>query len=266
MTIVVTGLYVYPIKSCRGIPMPRVQMSVHGFRHDREWMVIDRYGNFLTQREHPRMCLIEPRLTDAELIIVAPDMPPLRVPLDREPAAGPVIETRVWDDRAPGIDQGIMASAWFTAYLGVDCALVRMPFAHQRPSRAGLSHVAYADAHQVLMISWASLNDLNAQLPEPVPMDRFRPNVVLSGCTPYQEDGWEDVNVASVRMIGGKRCWRCVITTIDQSTGIGGKEPLRTLATYRKDEKNKIRFGRYFNAMNGGQIDVGSVVELAPKR
>ncbi len=262
MTMTVTALYVYPIKSCGGISVLRANLSLRGFSYDREWMLIDANGVFMTQRTHPKMCLIETGLTKDYLEARAPAFPPLRVWLDDDP--GFILDALVHKKPCKGNDQGVWASAWFTAFLEEPCRLVRILPNQPRRSKGGSTDIAYADAHEILLISWASLNDLNARLETPVPMNRFRPNIVVSGCVPYAEDGWNEINVASVRLIGAGRCVRCVVTTTDQATGTQGKEPLTTLASYRKMPEGVV-FGRNFNGGNGGQIDIGSLVDTAPR-
>jgi uncharacterized protein YcbX len=191
-------------------------------------------------------------------------MPLLRLALDCEP--GPIVDARVHKDACKGIDQGVWTSAWFTAFLETPCHLLRAvpESVHARRSKAGIGAIGFADAHEILLISEASLADLNARLETPVPMDRFRPNIVVSGCDPYAEDGWDAINVASVRLIGADACVRCAITTTDQASGERGKEPLKTLSEYRKTPKGVV-FGRNFNGGNGGQIDIGSLVDVSPR-
>lgn len=263
MALTVSGLYVYPIKSCGGIALPRVNHSLRGFLHDREWAVIDeKSGVVLTQREEPRLCQVATTIADDALAFSAPESGELRIPIayDESPALDRRI-VRIWDACAPAVDQGMWPAGWFSAYLKRRCRLVRVTRGHRRPSAAlSTSNMGFTDAHEILVISEASLAGLNARLETPLPMDRFRPNIVVAGCEPHAEDDWVAILAASVRLVGAKRCVRCVITTTDQRTAARGKEPLATLASYRKAPKGVV-FGRYFDAVNGGQIDVGSVVE-----
>jgi uncharacterized protein YcbX len=262
MTPTVSGLYCYPIKSCRGIPLQRTSYSLRGILYDREWAVVDvKSGKVLTQREEPKLCLIETAFKGATLEISSQGSG-VEVPLDT--AAEPPNrrkEVRVWDDRVVGYEQDMWASGWISAFLRRNCVLVRMGRDHVRPSR-GKTRIAFADSHEVLVISEASLADLNGRMEAPLPMDRFRPNVVVAGCPPYAEDAWTAFSIGGgVRLLGSSPCIRCPITTTDQATAERGKEPLKTLATYRKMPKGVI-FGRYFNGLNGGQIAVGDTIEI----
>jgi len=263
MTLTVSRLYVYPIKSCGGIALPYVNHSLRGFLHDREWAVVDeKSGDVLTQREEPRLCLVATAIADDALAFSAPESGELRIPIkdDESPALGRRI-VRIWDACAPAVDQGMWPAGWFSTFLKRRCRLVRMSRGHRRPSAAlPTSNMGFADAHEILVISEASLAGLNARLAVPVPMERFRPNIVVAGCEPHAEDDWTAILAASVRFVGANRCIRCVITTTDQRTAARGKEPLATLASYRKAPKGVV-FGRYFNAINGGCIRVGDVVE-----
>ncbi len=260
MEMKVGALYCYPIKSCGGIALQQTEIGPRGLRYDREWMIVDWDGKAMTQRQHPRLCLIGTAITDDVLEISAPGMPTLRLFIeDNGPRKTPVI---VWNDVCLAWDQGMHAAAWFSDFLDTDCWLVRMPRDHVRPSRAGDgSQVGFADGHGLLVISDASLEDLNARLETPLPMDRFRPNIVVSGCDPYVEDGWNEIRVAGAHLSGANRCIRCVITTTDQLTGERGKEPLKTLAGYRKTPEGVV-FGKNFNIRYGGALQVGDVIEI----
>lgn len=263
MTPTVTGLYCYPIKSCKAIALERTNLSLRGILYDREWAVIDtRTGKVLDQRAEPRLCLVETAINGDTLEWSAPGGGGMRLAIEGDD--GPVLRTLdvdVWGERAAAHDQGTWPAGWFSAFLGRDCTLVRMAPHHVRPSRGG-TRIAFADAHEILVISEASLADLNARMEAPLPMDRFRPNVVVAGCPPYAEDDWTAFSIGGgVRLLRSSSCIRCAITTTDQATSLRGKEPLKTLATYRKMPKGVV-FGRYYNGMNGGQITLGDPVEV----
>jgi uncharacterized protein YcbX len=241
----VSALYVHPIKGCAGIPVASAEVTPRGLANDRRWMVVDAEGTFVSQRERAEMVLARTALaTDAAAIdLVAPGLPPLRLPLRHE--AGPRREIRVWDDRGQAVVHA-EGSAWFSRFLGAPHQLVYMPDDARRAvsleyGRPG-DIVSFADAYPLLLISQASLDDLNARLDTPIVMERFRPNVVVEGCPPFDEDSWPTFQVGALAFRGPKPCSRCVVTTVDPDTGLRGKEPLRTLATYRQRD-GKVWFG-----------------------
>lgn len=258
----VSALFRYPIKSCRGAPLEEAALDPRGIVGDRRLMVVDPEGNFLTQRQLARMALIVPRLDGDRLSVQAPGTSELTVRCGNE---GPRLEAQVWGDRCLAVDQGGAAAEWFSAFLEKPCRLVRMADSHvrrtKRARRPG-DQVSFADAYPLLLISEASLEDLNARLPAPLPMNRFRPNIVVSGCKPYAEDGWRTIRAGAVGLDVVKPCVRCVITTTDQQTAARGVEPLRTLATYRRTADGGVMFGQNLLHHGPGALRVGDPVEV----
>lgn len=261
--ITLSALYVYPVKSCRGTAVQRAVVTAAGFEHDREWMVVTPAGRFLTQRELPRLALVEPSLEPDALRLAAPGAPPLRVPLE---AAGEPLEVTVWRDRCLARDQGDAAAGWLTSFLGREARLVRFDPARHRYSDAEWTgemraQTRFSDGYALLALSDASLADLNSRLPQPLPMERFRPSLVLDGLPPYGEDELVDFWVGdAVHLRVVKPCTRCVVTTTDQRTGaVAGDEPLRTLRTYRWNAQLRgITFGQNVIVIAGG----GAVLEV----
>lgn len=259
-------IYVYPIKSAAGVALDRAALDGLGLRHDRRWMLVDDAGEFLSQRRLPRMALISVSFSGASLLVEAPSMSALTLPLEPGPddprQRTPV---RVFDDLVPAASAGEEPDRWFSGFLGVGCRLVYMPDDVVRPvdpdyARDG-DRVGFADGFPLLMFSEASLADLNSRLPEPVPENRFRPNLVVSGCGAFAEDGWRWVRVGEVGFRVAKPCARCTITTVDQRIGVRGKEPLRTLASYRK-VGDKVMFGQNLAHDGPGELRVGDAVEV----
>ncbi len=235
MTASIAALFVYPVKGCRGIALPSARVTERGLEHDREWMVVDSAGRFVTQRTEPRLASIATAITATSLTLTVPGAEPLQVPLDQSGVTGAVT---VWRDTVPGIDQGSAAAAWLSARLDGAYRLVRFDPAARRlcnPAYAGDSgaHTAFADGYPLLVLSEASLNDLNARLATPLPIDRFRPNLLLSGVDAYDEDYIDRIVSGDVTLKMVKPCIRCQVTTIDQRTLERGLEPLHTLAGYR---------------------------------
>jgi uncharacterized protein YcbX len=263
MTIRLTGLTLYPIKSAGGISLAEWEVDDFGLRYDRRWMLVDPSGEFLSQRNHPRLALVRPTLAEGVLRVDAPGMPSLETPLDPTPAV--MTSVTVWNDRCEASWAGQQASDWFSEYLGAACALVHMPPSSVRPANSTYApagtRVSFADAFPLLLISEASLADLNGRLTQPLPMNRFRPNLVVSGTQPYAEDGWSRIQIGELRLRVVKPCSRCLITTTDQTTGERGKEPLRTLATYRS-VGGEVKFGQNVVHEKPGRLRVGDPVTL----
>lgn len=250
-TTYVTSLHIYPIKSCRGIDLLSAEVHDAGFAWDRRWMLVDAQGVFLTQRTVPRLATIDVVVGIDSLRIAAHDIEDLQVPL--EPTGDPSVPVTIWNDRLTAHHVGKDADDWFTEALGTTCRLVRLPEGKARPvdQRYGGpdDSVSFADAYPVLVASASSLADLNIRLRDPVPMNRFRPNIVLRGAPAYAEDGWTTLTGPDLKLRLVKPCARCQIITKDQRTGVGGDEPLRTLATYRQKD-HKTLFG--MNAIPDG--------------
>lgn len=258
---IVSALYVYPIKSCRGIAVSEWAVAERGFVADRRWMIVDAAGKFVTQRETPELSQVSIALEGDSMRLSAPRLPELVLP--RSFDWGPERSVRIWKDTTEAVEHPA-GSAWFSSYLGRPHELVYMPDRHQRavnPARARAGDiVSFADGYPFLLVSEASLSDLNARLDAPVGMARFRPNIVISGTEPYAEDGYARVQIGEIAFRGPKRCERCVMTTVDPDTGLTGKEPLRTLAKYRLADQ-KIWFGMNLIHDNLGRLHVGDAVE-----
>jgi len=263
MSIRLTDLNIYPIKSARGIPLDESAVDEFGLRYDRRWMVVDEAGVFLSQRSHPRLSLVVPGIRDGTLQVDAPGMPTLRTPL--HPKNTVATSVTVWDDTSPATWVGDRAAEWFSDFLGCACTLVHMADQVVRPADPAFAlpgvRVSFADGFPFLLISEESLADLNRRLAEPIPMNRFRPNLVVAGGEPHAEDGWGRIEIGGVRLQVVKPCGRCLVTTTDQDTGERGKEPLRTLATYRK-VNGEVMFGQNVVHENTGRLRGGDPVAL----
>lgn len=256
-----TEIHVYPVKSCRGIAVDQAQLDAWGLQFDRNWMVVNPGGRFLSQREAPQLALVETALGPDSLTLTAPGQPPLELPLEgaADATERPV---EIWRDHCQAADQGEAAAQWFTQALGQPARLVRIGGTYSRPVAEAPGQVSFADGYPLLLISTGSLADLNQQLPDPIPMNRFRPNLVVTGCDPYAEDTWQQIRLNGVLFDLVKPCERCIITTTDQATGTrANNEPLKTLATYRRVPGGVI-FGQNLVHQSHGQILAGSPVEV----
>lgn len=261
---VVSALYVYPIKACRGVRVTEWPVVARGFEADRRWMIVDETGRFVSQREEPKLALVDTAFVGDSFRVAAPGLQPLTLPRVYE-----VPETRavqVWSDVTLGCVHA-EGSEWFSRYVDVPLQLVYMPDSYHRhvnPARARPTDiVGFADGYPFLLISEASLEDLNARMEAPIPMERFRPNIVVSGTEPYAEDHFDEVRLGDIAFRGVKRCDRCVVTTIDIATGEPSREPLRTLATYRRWD-SKVWFGMNMIHDGPGVLRVGDAVQAQP--
>ncbi len=274
----VSALYTYPIKSCAGLAHHEILLDRRGPVFDRRWMLVTdddlTRGLFLTQRELPRMALIRPQFGIDSLRVTAPDMPTLDVPLIEH--AGRSLDVVIWKDSSQGLDEGDAAAAWFSRFLGTPVRLVRMAETTVRPvSREytdTVAQVSFADGYPLLLATDASLDDLNERLmargKDPVPMNRFRPSVVVAGAQPFEEDRWYEITIGAISFEVCKPCARCPIPTVDQATGSKPepKEPTATLATFRRTADHKVMFGQNMIHHGVGTLCVGDAVTIQATR
>jgi uncharacterized protein YcbX len=262
-----SALHIYPVKSCRGLAVPSAAVDEHGFVGDRRFMVVaEADGLFLTQRTHPRMALIETSLTSTSLFISSPGRGSVTIPLN---ASAGQRRVTVWKSTTSADDCGDEPAEWLSDFLGLPLRLVRIGGTYQRQNlkRAAQAGdvVSFADSCPFLVIGEATLADLNARLAEPLPMNRFRPNLVVAGGAPYTEDDWTKIRINGVVFRHAGPCARCPITTTNQETAVRGKEPLKTLATYRRDpaDPTNVNFGaNLIHETKHGTLQVGALVEL----
>jgi len=263
----VSALYIYPIKSLAGIPVRTATLTDRGLANDRHWMLVDKDNNFLTAREYPQMALIKTGILQGGLLVrhISDDCGTYHVPLQ---PTGDHCTVKVWEDTCEARYVDKEADKWFSRALNIPCRLVYMPESTQRrvdPNYAQQNEItSFSDGFPFLLIGQASLDDLNSRMSIPLPMERFRPNIVFTGGAPYQEDDMKVFNIAYTTFYGVKLCARCIMTTIDTSTGEKGKEPLRTLSQYRLKDK-KVFFGQnllFDGASNTRTISIGDVITL----
>ena len=269
-----TGLFIHPVKSLRASAVASADVDALGFVGDRRFLVVEDHGRFLTQRTLPRMARIATSLSENLLTLSAEGAGTVNVPRASDPTA-PLRTVSVW--KSEGLqaeDCGDDAANWLGDFLGVKCRLVRIGPAFQRPilkpdvALPG-DVVNFADSHPFLIISEASLEDLNGRLVAQghaaLPMNRFRPNLVVTGCPAFAEDSWTRIKVGGMIFRASGPCSRCIMTTTDQFTGERGKEPLRLLATYRRDaaDPTDVNFGQnLIHETKSGRLRVGDTVEI----
>jgi uncharacterized protein YcbX len=268
VTPTVSALFHYPVKSCRGIALQRATVEPRGLPHDRRWMFVDEEGTMVTQRAEPRLARVDVVLDSEGAVVSASDVVAGSVRLPFEPPwSASRRRVRVWKDEVDAVDAGEEAGRWASELLGRRASIVFMPDDVERAVKPAYARpgdfVRFQDGFPLLLASTSSLDDLNTRLAPspPVPMNRFRPNIVVSGCTPWAEDAWRRLRVGSVTVRVPKPCDRCVITTTDQRTGERGVEPLRTLALFRKRD-NDVLFAVNGVPDGGGVVGVGDLVTV----
>ena len=262
--ITLSSIIYYPIKACRGFEVDSSNVERMGLEYDRRMMVVTPQGEFLTQRKIPRLALVTPIMNGDVLTLSAPQFDSLQVGIRRSGTSQPVT---IWKSRGvAAIDQGDEAADWFSNWLGASVRLVHIAEGFKRKLNPEYAvnaddHTGFADAYPILLISEESLGDLNSRLEYSVPMNRFRPNLVVKGCDPYAEDGWNQIRIGDVKVTIVKPCARCEVTTIDKETLERNKEPLKTLGKYRKHKLGAI-FGQNVIPLNSGRIRLGMNVEI----
>ncbi len=264
------SIFTYPIKSCGSLLHVEVDLDAYGLAWDRHWMIADADGVFLTQREFPSLARIQPTFEDGCLRLTAPTMRPIGLPLEHE--ALPTRKVEVWGDLCEAWDEGDDAASWLSDYLHSQVRLVRLSNVHDRAVDTRYAHrpaqTTFTDGFPILIVSQASLDELNQRLIErgsdPVPITRFRPNLVVTDCDAFAEDTWHTVQIGNVTLDIVKPCARCVTTTVDQATGTvpDTAEPLATLNTFRK-HGNKVMFAQNAIHHAPGTIAVGDAVVIS---
>lgn len=260
--LTITELAIYPVKSMRQAPLESAIIDMGGLKNDRRWMVIDADNRMITQRQQSRLCLIQPELIDDGICLHTTGLPDISIAI---PNRSEIKAVGIWNDSCNAYDAGDEAAQWLSQFLRLECRLVYFPedevrVVDQTYAQQG-DRTAFSDGFPMLLISQASLDDLNARLASPVPMARFRPNIVVSGCAPYAEDNWHRLKIGDFNVRVVKPCSRCVIPTIDIETAERTGEPTKTLSSYRRRD-NKIIFGQNIVVDGEGEINTGMSVEV----
>ncbi len=259
MSIIISELNIYPVKSLAQISLQHSLLDRFGLHMDRRWMLVDEKGMMLTQRQLPRMCLIKTQLHDNQLQLSADGMDALII----QQNAHSIRQVQVWNDKCQAQDCGNAAAEWLSFFLNKECRLVYFADDEIRQvdtqyARSG-DTTAFSDGFPLLLISQASLDDLNQRLEVPVSMARFRPNIVVSGCSAFAEDAWKEMKINQINFRIVKPCSRCVIPSIDLKTAQKQSIVTQTLSQYRMRD-NKIFFGQNVIADNTGELSIGMEV------
>jgi uncharacterized protein YcbX len=267
--VTIKQLFYYPVKSCAGVEVSEAQVSATGLLHDRRWMVVDADGMFVTQRERPELALVVPRVANGVLSLSAPQAqaPELTVPID---ARREHIQVEIFGEHYLAVSVSEAADLWLSQYLKSPHRLVA--FDNDVLRKGGVQYpkrddapTLFPDNYGLLVLSDASLSDLNRRMPQALPVNRFRPNVIVSGLKAYEEDYLVGIKSGGSKLRFVDLCFRCNLTTIDQNTTQMGEEPLKTLMSYRVDPKNSgVKFGAYFAVEEGkaGRLRVGDEAEI----
>jgi uncharacterized protein len=267
--LTISDLYIYPIKSLAGISKETVEITSTGLKHDRRWMLVDDNNMFLSQRTHPMMALLQPTETADGIVVTHKNNPTQSIAIPFHNEGKNTIQVSVWDDICEAVEVSTLCNKWFSEMLQTNCKLVYMPDDTKRlvdKRYANNNEVtSFSDGYPILMIGQASLDHLNAKLDEPIPMNRFRPNIVFIGGHAHIEDEIELFTVDDIHFLGVKPCSRCVMTTINQQNIEKGKEPLKTLATYRT-KNSKIYFGQNILHQQNGSIAIGKKIQIITKK
>ena len=260
---VLSDIFIYPVKSLAGIKVSNWPVNEKGLLHDRKWMLIDSNNQFLSQRRLPKMVLIKTQLTDSELILSTSISGSISLPL--YPDDGDVCDITIWNDQCSAKTTTTVADQWLSDFLGLDCRLVYQPDEVVRPVdpdyATATDKVYFSDGFPFLILSKASLNSLNLAMGLQLPIQRFRPNLVISNCESYAEDSWREITINGIGFRLPKPCSRCSVPTIDIETAQTNKEPLTTLNRLRKWNKH-VYFGQ--NALHNthGELSTGNTVEI----
>ena len=264
MTIRLSQLYIYPVKSMAGIPLETSEVDAMGLKHDRRWMLVDRDGHFMTQRTHPHMVLIRPAILDDQLVLTNSKGESREVPGIE--SAEERIPVQVWKDRVRAHRLSSATDAWLSREIGEPCRLVYI--ADDEIRQCDLAYAkegdrtGFSDGFPLLLISEGSLKELNNRLEEPVAMIRFRPNLVVAGCEAHDEDNWREIRIGGIGFRVVKPCSRCPIPTVNPQTGRKeGPEPLKTLMSYRRRD-NKVWFGQNLVHEGRGLLRIGQRVDI----
>ncbi len=263
----VSQLFIYPIKSLGGISVTSAQVTDRGFQYDRRWMLVDVNNEFITQRDFPKMALLQVQIKEDGLHVQhKKNSNQIVVPFH---SSGETFSVQVWSDVCKGREVDSLVSEWFSDVLSIKCKLVQMPDSTRRRVDTRYASnkeiTSFADGFPFLLIGQASLDNLNGRLQKSLPMNRFRPSIVVDGSLPFEEDGWARFSINNIDFFGVKLCARCVITTINQDDATNGKEPLHTLSTYRKFQ-NKIYFGQNLLHNGEGTLNIGDEVLIKQKK
>jgi MOSC domain-containing protein len=261
----VSDLFIYPIKSLGGIPVSAARVTEMGLEYDRRWMLVDSDNCAITQREIPAMCMLQVELSDHGFRIYNKRVKDQGIILSPEPEGHEKTDVKIFDDTCGAVYANKSADQWFSEILNVSCRFVFIPEEIKRPVDTKYAHngehTGFSDGFPFLIIGQSSFDDLNKRLPDPLSINRFRPNIVFTGGYPYQEDNMVHFRINEIDFFGVKPCARCAITTVNPDNGMKSPEPLKTLAQFRQKD-NKVYFGQNLLSNGTGLIKTGDPISI----
>ena len=268
--IKVSQLFIYPVKSLAGISVNAAQLTDRGFQYDRRWMLVDEQNQFMTQRQFPGMALLRTGITEKGISVIHKKDPAKEILIPFSGFTNEKLTVKIWNDYCDAVPAEKFINEWFSDMLQFSCRLVFMPDDSLRKvdGRYAVKDndiTSFSDAYPVLVIGQSSLDDLNTRLEITLPMNRFRPNIVITGSAPFEEDEMEEFLIAKSQFFGVKLCDRCVITTINQDTLEKSKEPLKTLSSYRM-QNNNVYFGQNVICKKAGLVRTGDELVLLKRK
>lgn len=259
-------LWIYPIKSLGGLRVPSARVFEKGLENDRRFMLIDENKYFMSQKFFPEMAQFKVAWEDGRIVVRYNNE---RLVVDPKDFEGDALRATIFDDVVDVVSGPGTYHQWFSDHMHLPCRIVFFPESGQRlvepDYNPGKVNTSLSDGFPFLLISQRSLDELNARLSEPVSMRRFRPNFVIAGGEPFQEDEWKKIMIGTNRFLVSKACARCPIPNLDPDTGVAGKEPIRTLATYRRGPKSKVYFGQNVIALDHFEVTEGDIVSVQQK-
>lgn len=258
----VSSLFIYPLKSAQGIAQKSLEVINSGPRRDREWMLVDSNGNFVSQRVQPRMSQIHTQLSSDSLVVSAQGFPHLQIPFADWGQNN--LEVKLFGKSTQGVWLGSSYDQWFSDYLGGSFRLIRSPQQQSRETSGNhgpKTEILFADGYPFLLTNAATLAELNAKMESPISMARFRPNIVIEGCSANEEQNWKKIKIGNVEFLSVKPCTRCVVINIDPTTGNKSNTVTKTLAGYRTRE-GQVIFGENLSHLKNGTIQVGDNVQV----
>ncbi|KUG26438.1 flavodoxin reductase (ferredoxin-nadph reductase) family 1 [hydrocarbon metagenome] len=257
-------IYIYPIKSIGGFSVDSAEATDRGFKYDRRWMLVDNCNRFLTQRAVREMALLQTKITENSLVVFNKRSTSNEIEIPLTPV-NELSKAVLWDDTVDVIEYSSEINEWFSKQLNMECKLTYMPDNSERKvdKKFAINNeiTNLSDGYPFLILGQESLNLLNSKLDEPLPINRFRPNLVFTGGLPHDEDNWKQFSINNIIFKPVKPCSRCVVTTIDQQTGEQSTEPLKTLSTYRTID-NKVKFGMNLLHEGRGIVRTWDLLEI----
>jgi len=268
--IKVSQLFIYPVKSLGGISINTAQLTDRGFQYDRRWMLVDEQNQFMTQRQFPEMALLQTGISEEGISISHKKNSSKEILIPFSGFINQNITVKIWNDYCDALPAEKFINEWFSDMLQFSCRLVYMPDDSLRKVNGRYAVqdndvTSFSDGYPIMLIGQSSFDDLNTRLEIPLPINRFRPNIVITGSAAFEEDEMEEFLIGGIQFFGVKLCERCAITTINQDTSEKSKEPLKTLSSYRM-QNNNVYFGQNVIGKKTGIVRIGDELTILKRK